>query len=275
MSRTAAIPATQAERGPPSGAFGRQVDHGRCRRRGRAGSLDRSRGHRPGGRDGRRRFDDRPAGGLGRDRGKDPAAERRRRLDRLERVGEVWHDAAELGELGVGLRARRQVLADRDHLAGVEGAQHEARGEVADLVAGQRRRRSWRSSRRPSRRVRSGPSPVRTRRSASSPSRIRLLTVPSGAPVRSAIPAGSARRSSPSSIASRWTSLSVPARSGPRPGRAARATSAQTSGRVRRPAGSALALGQLARRSTRRVASIARWWTIESSHVFTLPRPCS
>ena len=126
--------------------------------------------------------------GLGGDGRSDPGAERGGRLERLERLGEVGNDTAELVELDMRLRAGREVEPHGLHLVGVEGAEHEPGGEVADLVAG--RGAAWpddRSCR--TRPVRSGADVVAGQgpAQARSPSRIRLLTVPSGAPVRSAI----------------------------------------------------------------------------------------
>ncbi len=156
-------------------------------------------------------------------------------------------------------------------LVGVQGAQHEGGGEIADLVAGQAGvARSGGAS------VRSVMSlaPPRTRRMASRPRRIRLLTVPSGVPVRCRdLELGQTRRST------RVRSPRAGRRTGPR-ARAARCrhpgsaeTSPQTSGIWSWGGGTSSCSGSSVVGRRRRTASIARWWTIESSHVFTLPRP--
>ena len=107
--------------------------------------------------------------------GHDPILEGGRRLDRKQACLQHRHDAAELVELVVRLGARRQVSADRGHLVLVERAQHERRRQVDDLVVAEFGGTT---------RVGHGDN---TRRIARRPRRIRLLTVPSGVPVRSAI----------------------------------------------------------------------------------------
>ena len=67
------------------------------------------------------------------------------------------------------------MLANRGHLVVGQRAQHERGGEVGDLVTAQ-----------PAGRSRIGHGEI-TLRMASRPSRMRLLTVPNGVPVRSAI----------------------------------------------------------------------------------------
>ncbi len=116
-------------------------------------------------------------------------------------------------------------------------------------------------------------SPTIARRIASSPRRMRLLTVPSGVPVRSEISCWVKPAKYPSSIAWRWTSESAP--SAARTASASRfaETSPHTSGSWNAGGGTASRSGSSVVGRRRRTASIARWWTIDSSHVFTLPRP--
>ena len=84
----------------------------------------------------------------------------------------------ELGDLGVVLRAGREMRAHGGRLGGFERAEHEGAAHLDDLVVGQLAHRIGPAHAEP---------PSRFRRMASSPSRIRLLTVPSGVAVRSAI----------------------------------------------------------------------------------------
>ena len=86
---------------------------------------------------------------------------------------------------GMWLRTGGEVPTDRLGLIGLEGPEHERGREVADVVAGH----APPSMPELSRRIPAGiPSPpMSARRIASSPSRIRLLTVPSGVSVRTAI----------------------------------------------------------------------------------------
>ena len=109
----------------------------------------------------------------------DPALQRRGRLDERDRCVEHRQDGGQLVDLGVRLIAGREMGADGLGLGRLERVEDEPGREVADVVAGERHglarlahvTASW---------------PSRTRRMASRPSRIRLLTVPSGVPVRSA-----------------------------------------------------------------------------------------
>ena len=79
-------------------------------------------------------------GELRRPRGReDPTAQRRRRLHERDRLVEVRHGAAELGELGVDVRARREMLSHRALLVALE----RAAGRMPARDRG-RRRRSWR-----------------------------------------------------------------------------------------------------------------------------------
>ena len=179
IASTAAIAAIPGQRpGPAPRALGP------------GGALVRGReGNRRGAFGGRRRGRPLGRGSLGEVRrggGHDPVAERGRRLDQrdVRRLQQVRHDPAELLELGVGLGARREVLADGRHLGVVERAQDVERGEIERLGVRQRGRLHRHGvSASPA----SAASPVSAARIASSPSRTRLFTVPSGVPVRSAI----------------------------------------------------------------------------------------
>ena len=74
--------------------------------------------------------------------------------------------------------ARREVRAHRGRLGGLERPEHEGARHLDDLVVGQDGHGIRAAHDDP---------PSRFRRMASRPSRIRLLTVPSGVAVRSAI----------------------------------------------------------------------------------------
>ena len=93
-------------------------------------------------------------------------------------LGQGRQHAAELRDLVVPFGARGEVGADGGLVARLERAEDEGAGHLEDLVVGQiaHRRRS----------AHDAPS-SRLRRMASRPRRIRLLTVPSGVAVRSAI----------------------------------------------------------------------------------------
>ena len=116
-----------------------------------------------------------------------PRSARRRRdgLDRLEQRG---RRLAEREQLLVRVGTVREVLADRRHLVGVEGIDGEQRREVPDLVAGEGGPGRHGGPSRASAASRAGDTArPSSRRRATSASRTRLLTVPSGTPVRSAI----------------------------------------------------------------------------------------
>ena len=117
--------------------------------------------------------------------GHDPAAERWRRIHELDGRRERRHDLAELDELRMRFGARGEMVAHLRLLMPFEGTEDECRGEIANLVA-RHLPTPWMPSSPPSS-ADVPPSPRRARRSARSPSRIRLLTVPSGVAVRSAI----------------------------------------------------------------------------------------
>ena len=130
----------------------------------------------------RRRRHDRPRPGpgleIGRGGGHDPRLEPGRRFDRRHALGEGRQHAAQLGDLGMRVGAGLEMGADGRLLGGVERTQDERPGHLPDLVAGQGTHPVGSGHAEPA---------SRARRMASRPRRIRLLTVPSGVPVRSAI----------------------------------------------------------------------------------------
>ncbi len=117
----------------------------------------------------------RKVGGGGRH---DPALQAVGWLDDRDDLGEGRDHGAELRDLGMAVRVRGQVRPDRRRLIGFEGVEDVGGRKLADLVTGQ---------------VAHGVEVAHVdptssdRRIASRPRRIRLLTVPSGVPVRSAI----------------------------------------------------------------------------------------
>ena len=101
-----------------------------------------------------------------------------RRLDDRHARSQHRQHGPELGDLGVVLGARREVRPHGLRLGGLERAEHEGPTHLDDLVVGQHGCLIRPAHEDP---------PSRSRRMVSRPSRIRLLTVPSGVPVRSAI----------------------------------------------------------------------------------------
>ena len=148
------------------GRHGRRCDRlGRRLARGRLRSL------------GRRRSGGARGEVLGRGR-HDPRPQPGRRLDDRHALGEDRQHPAELGDLLVGSAARREMRAHGGLLRGLEGTQHEGARQLEDLLVGQVAHGVGLAHAEPA---------SRCRRIASRPRRIRLLTVPSGVAVRSAI----------------------------------------------------------------------------------------
>src|SRR4051794_30329403 len=125
-------------------------------------------------------------GEIGGGRGHDPGAERGRRLyqPQLAELGQARDDSAERLELGVRLGAAGEVVANGGLLGWLEGPEDKAGREIARLLVSHPRLAHAPSPAMPS--ARPSSSPTSARRSESSPRRTRLLTVPSGVPVRSA-----------------------------------------------------------------------------------------
>ena len=111
-------------------------------------------------------------------RGQQAGLEPCRRLHGLDALEQGRGRLPELGDLGMRLRAGREVRPDRVRLGRLERPEGVQRSEVAHGVAVEVERPQGHGS---------TPGLASSRRSAPSPRRMRPFTVPSGTPVRSAI----------------------------------------------------------------------------------------
>ncbi len=110
--------------------------------------------------------------------GQDPRLQAYGRLHERDDLDKRRHHRTELRHLLVCLATGGQVCANRRCVGSLERPENEGAGHVADLVARQLPHDGWAAHDAPT---------SSARRIARSPRRIRLLTVPSGAPVRPAI----------------------------------------------------------------------------------------